>query len=73
MQISQPNAVLSCDPSVRYLKKVASDKEKVEKKYDLILIPKKSEDTERYNILKKYFEKSSSVQAKKQTYPFPKR
>jgi len=50
------NAVLSCDPSVRYLKKVALDKEKVEKKYDLILIPKKSEDAERYNILKKYFE-----------------
>jgi len=55
------NTVLSCDPSVRFLKKFAMENEKsendIEKKYDLILIPKKSEDIERYNVLRNYFDR----------------
>ncbi|MEJ5257719.1 MAG: polysaccharide pyruvyl transferase family protein [Fervidobacterium sp.] len=47
------NTVLSCDPAVRFLKTVT---EFPEKKFDLILIPRKAENIEKYIILKEYFQ-----------------
>ncbi|AMW32780.1 polysaccharide pyruvyl transferase CsaB [Fervidobacterium changbaicum] len=46
------NAELSCDPAVRYLAKfqVLPDKQ-----FDLVLVPRKVQNVEKYDILKHYF------------------
>ncbi len=46
-------ATLSCDPSIRFLSTLNT---LPEKKYDLILIPRKIENVEQYDILKRYFQ-----------------
>ncbi|MGQ9855139.1 MAG: polysaccharide pyruvyl transferase family protein [Fervidobacterium sp.] len=48
-----PNTVLSCDPAVRFLKTIT---ELPEKKFDLILIPRKAENIQRYNVLRDCFD-----------------
>lgn len=48
------NTVLSCDPAIRYLKKIQIEKSD---SYDLLIVPKKSSNAEKYDILKKYFSK----------------
>jgi len=48
------NTVLSSDPSVRHLKKFQAQKSDI---YDLLIVPRKNSNIEKYDILKKYFQR----------------
>ncbi|MGC8820148.1 MAG: polysaccharide pyruvyl transferase family protein [Fervidobacterium sp.] len=64
---------LSCDPSIRYLRKVTSLSDKCEKKYDLIIIPRESKNIDQYKILRNYFDNIFILPAQKTDYPVAKR
>lgn len=48
------NTVICCDPSVRYLKKIQPEKSN---EYELIIIPRRSSNVHKYDVLRKYFSK----------------
>lgn len=56
------NATLSCDPSIRYLKKIQIEKSV---NYDLLIVPRKSSNIEKYDVLRKYFSKITVCPAQK--------
>lgn len=62
------NTKLSCDPAIRYLKKIAPEEPKSSEDLELLLIPhqkKNKEKLEQYDILKKYFSKIMVCPAQK--------
>lgn len=48
------NTVLCCDPAVRYLRRLDAPQEK---RYDLVIVPRRVERVSTYGFLKKYFER----------------
>lgn len=69
--INAENTKLSCDPSIRYLKKISLEELKQSQEIELLLIPQQkkfSEQTEyiqQYDILKNYFSKIKVCPAQK--------
>ncbi|MFN6991597.1 MAG: polysaccharide pyruvyl transferase family protein, partial [Fervidobacterium sp.] len=69
--INRNNVKLSCDPSIRYLKKISPEELKQNQEVELLLIPhqkKCNEQTEciqQYDILKNYFSKIKVCPAQK--------